>query len=187
MFSHFSYVPAFKTTVPTANPLPIKSFPVSQFTSQLSSLFKSIKDNLQRVIESDVYMVVTYEGHNFSIRNGWLYSGDEALTNNLEYSKNLITAKRTIVNSDTRGLPVEMIYKLHIVPKQVEQPKPKKIIKPTTVIEEGLSVAKTPDDEYFENMGLVKDKETKQWRKPTPQEYAEFSKKVAEKKKGKKK
>jgi hypothetical protein len=138
----------------------------------------------QKIIESDVHEEVSYVGLNYSVRNGWIYSGQEAIAKVISIDNDIIEAKRLFVNSETKGQPVEYVYKLHIVPKKEEKSKPIKKIKPCTKIEEGLSAAKTPDDEYFESMGLVKDKETKQWRRPTPQEYAEFSKKVAEKKKG---
>lgn len=143
------------------------------------------------IFEADVHEEIFYVGNRFTVKNGWLYDGTEALTNNIKFiDENTIEARKTIVSSDTLGLPIEMVYLLHIVPKKVEQPKPKKIEKPCSVQEAGESMVKMtqqstdPNSEYFRSMGLVWDENLRTWRRPTPQEYAEFSKEVAKKKKG---
>lgn len=82
----------------------------------------------QVVIESEVQKQVAYLGHNYTVKeyNGklWLYSGEEALTSDVKIiGNNLIEAKRIVVSSDTVGLPVEYLYRLHIV-KELTKEKP---------------------------------------------------------------
>lgn len=138
--------------------------------------------------------LVEYQNPLFTIKRGSTkyYASDDNLSSiHTEFIVNEkgmpIKALRTIINSDTKGMPKIYSYDIVIEEPKFEEPKPKKKREPPcSKIDEGMATLKT-DDAYFKSMGLVKDANTKQWRRPTPQEYDEFSKKVAEKKKEKKK
>jgi hypothetical protein len=45
MFSYFSYIPMFKTTIPTANPLSIQSFPVGYLNHHKLAIFALMHKN----------------------------------------------------------------------------------------------------------------------------------------------
>ena len=94
---------------------------------QLTEEYKKLPPS-QVILESEVKKVVSYIGNNYSTReyNGklWLYSNGEALTSDVKLiDDKTIEAKRIVVSSDTVGLPVEYVYKLHIV-KELTKEKP---------------------------------------------------------------
>lgn len=93
--------------------------------------------------------------------------------------------KKSVCNSDTKGETKIYIYDIVIDHSVEPLPRKQEIVTPCAKAEELKTMGTIKSDAYFEKLGLVKDKQTHTWRKPTPKEFCDrlSQKKLEEKKK----
>lgn len=134
-------------------------------------------------VNLELKTLTTYTGQHFSIRKikdrYFFYDNSNPLALNakiiLNDKQQPERIERTVIDSQTKGREVKLIYHVKILDEETQQePKPSKNLLNQRVSVQQMNDAiqsKDADGEYFESLGFIKDQSTGLYRKPNPFEY----------------